>query len=138
MQDLSVTPIRILLLDDNALVGAAGLKGVNWISNAGLNVVAEAGKNQAALGLVEKERPEIILFHEYLDHDDDSELLRKIMAVENPPRIILISGADDFSISFKGGTKRSNGDRNGAKQPADLVQSHRKGTLRRGSGWTVP
>jgi DNA-binding NarL/FixJ family response regulator len=99
MQDLSVTPIRILLLDDNALV-RAGLRAL-LESNAGLNVVAEAGKNQAALGLVEKERPEIILFHEYLDHDDDSELLRKIMAVENPPRIILISGADDSQYHLK-------------------------------------
>ena len=99
MQDLSVTPIRILLLDDNALV-RAGLRAL-LESNAGLNVVAEAGKDEDALRLVEKEQPDIILFHEYAEQDEDTDLIRKLMATGNHPRIILITSLGDSRYHLK-------------------------------------
>ena len=85
--------IRILLLDNNALV-RAGFKMLLEYS-PGLKVIAQTGEEGEALQLAEQEQPDIILLHENSNDSMKLDLLPQLMAVVGKPRIILITALTD-------------------------------------------
>ncbi|MBI3162483.1 MAG: response regulator transcription factor [Chloroflexi bacterium] len=86
-------PIRILLLDNEALV-RAGLK-LLLEHHPNLRVVAQAGGDEDALRLAEQEQPDIILIHEGTDDVLKLALLPQLMAVMDKPRIIILTPLKD-------------------------------------------
>jgi two-component system, NarL family, nitrate/nitrite response regulator NarL len=86
-------PIRILLIDDHAVV-RAGLRMIVQ-SRPGMTIVGEAGNRSDALALAASERPEIILLDLDLGGDSGTALIAELLAAASKARIIILTGLRD-------------------------------------------
>lgn len=96
---LSADSIRILLLGRDAIVRA----GLHLLVECqpGLTVVAQAGEEAEALRLAQQEQPDIILLHENLDGPLGIGIISKLVLVQTPPRIILLTSTTDEQFHFQ-------------------------------------
>ena len=90
---VAATPIRIVLVDDHALV-LAGLRMLIE-SQAGLAVVGEASSGEQALALVARERPEIVLLDLDLGGRSGLDLIPDLRATSPSTRIVVLTGLRD-------------------------------------------
>jgi two-component system, NarL family, nitrate/nitrite response regulator NarL len=86
-------PIRILLVDDHAVV-RAGLRMIIQ-SRAGMTIVGEAGNRPDALTLAGSESPDIILLDLDLGGDSGMALISDLKAAAPEARIIILTGLRD-------------------------------------------
>src|SRR5215831_7298368 len=86
-------PIRILLVDDHAVV-RAGLRMIIQ-SRAGMAIVGEAGNRLDALALAGSESPDIILLDLDLGGDSGMALISDLKASAPEARIIILTGLRD-------------------------------------------
>jgi len=86
-------PIRILLVDDHAVV-RAGLRLIVQ-SREGMTIVGEAGTRDDALALAASERPDIILLDLDLGGDSGMTLIADLIAAAGEARIIVLTGLRD-------------------------------------------
>jgi len=89
-------PIRVILIDDHAVV-RAGLRMIIQ-SRAGMRIVGEAGNRDDALTLTAAEHPDIILLDLDLGADSGISLIADLMAAANEARIIILTGLRDSSV----------------------------------------
>ena len=82
-------PIRILLVDDHAVV-RAGLRLIIQ-SRTGMKIVGEAGNRDDALSLADSEHPDIILLDLDLGGDSGMSLIADLIAAAGEARIIIRS-----------------------------------------------
>jgi DNA-binding NarL/FixJ family response regulator len=89
------TPLRVLVADDQALV-RAGLKVV-LSAEAGLEPVGEAANGEEAITAVRTARPDVVLLDIQMPHLDGLAAARRILADENPPKVIMMTtfGSDE-------------------------------------------
>jgi DNA-binding NarL/FixJ family response regulator/DNA-binding SARP family transcriptional activator len=89
------TPLRVLVADDQALV-RAGLKVV-LSAEAGLEPVGEAANGEEAIAAVRTARPDVVLLDIQMPHLDGLAAARRILADENPPKVIMMTtfGSDE-------------------------------------------
>ena len=86
-------PIRILLVDDHAVV-RAGLRLIVQ-SREGMTIVGEAGNRDDALSLADSEHPDIILLDLDLGGDSGMTLIADLIAAACEARIIILTGLRD-------------------------------------------
>ncbi len=86
-------PIRILLVDDHAVV-RAGLRMIIQ-SRTGMTIVGEAGNRDDALSLADSEHPDIILLDLDLGGDSGMTLIADLIASAGEARIIILTGLRD-------------------------------------------
>ena len=86
-------PIRILLVDDHAVV-RAGLRLIVQ-SREGMTIVGEAGNRDDALSLADSEHPDIILLDLDLGGDSGMTLIADLIAAAGEARIIILTGLRD-------------------------------------------
>ena len=92
-------PIRVLLVDDHAVV-RAGLRMLIE-SRPGLKVIGEAANGSAALEMAARERPEIILLDLDLGSDNGLDLLPELLSTAPSTRVILLTGVRDPEIHYR-------------------------------------
>lgn len=96
MDRIEATPIRILLVDDHAVL-RAGLRAI--ISNhRGMAVVGEAGDTAAALAAAATTKPDITLLDLDLGDESGVELLPGLLEVAPDTRVILLTGLRDPQV----------------------------------------
>src|SRR5262249_43451616 len=86
-------PIRILLVDDHAVV-RAGLRLIIQ-SRPGMTIVGEAGNRDNALKVAASESPDIILLDLDLGGDSGMALIADLKAAAAESRIIILTGMRD-------------------------------------------
>jgi DNA-binding NarL/FixJ family response regulator len=89
-------PIRILLVDDHAVV-RAGLRMIIQ-SRSSMTIAGEAGNRDDALALAGSEHPDIILLDLDLGDDSDLSLIPKLIAAAEGSRIIILTGLRDPEV----------------------------------------
>jgi DNA-binding NarL/FixJ family response regulator len=91
--------IRVLLVDDDPLVRSA--LGLMLGGQPDLEVVAEAGDGQQAVGAARKHRPDVVLMDIRMPVLGGLEATRILHSQANPPRVIVLTtfDADDYVVS---------------------------------------
>ena len=88
-----IKPIRILLIDDQAVV-RSGLRMLIE-SRPGLKVTGEAGNRTDALNIASREQPDVIVLDPNLGNDDGLSLLPELLGVAKDAHIIVLTGEPD-------------------------------------------
>lgn len=85
--------IRIYIVDDHALVRA----GMRMILSAELDidVVGEADSGEAALPQIRNLKPDVVLCDLHLPGASGLDLTERLMKLETPPKVIVVSVLDD-------------------------------------------
>ena len=89
-------PIRILLIDDHALL-RAGLRMIIE-SRMGMVVVGEAENRRESLAAIAQEPPDIILLDLDLGDENGLDLLPELLTAVRDARIILLTGIRDAEV----------------------------------------
>ena len=89
-------PIRILLIDDHALL-RAGLRMIIE-SRMGMVVVGEAENRRESLAAIAQEPPDIILLDLDLGDENGLDLLPELLTAVRDARIILLTGIRDADV----------------------------------------
>jgi DNA-binding NarL/FixJ family response regulator len=87
-----VAPIRIVLVDDQALI-RAGLRMV-IDSQPDLEVVGEGGDGLAGVQAVERLRPDLVVMDVRMPVVDGIEATRRIVARPDPPKVVVLTTFD--------------------------------------------
>jgi DNA-binding NarL/FixJ family response regulator len=92
-------PIRILLVDDHAMV-RAGLRILidSW---PGMIVVGEAGDSRDALEIATRELPDIVLLDLGLEDGAGMDLLSRLFSVLGKGRVLALSGSKDSELHHR-------------------------------------
>ena len=96
MVNPAAEPIRVLLVDDHAVV-RAGLRMIIQ-SRVGMTIVGEAGNRDDALSLAASEHPNIILLDLDLGGDSGMNLITDLIAASSEARIIILTGVRDPEV----------------------------------------
>lgn len=85
--------IRVFIVDDHAIV----LTGIRMILSAqvDIDVVGEADSGEAALPLIRALKPEVVLTDLHLPGASGLDLTERLVKLENPPKVIVVSVLDD-------------------------------------------
>ena len=89
MTTSAVAPIRVLLVDDQALV-RAGFRSI-LEKQHDLDVVGEASDGREALAMARELRPELVLMDIRMPHLDGLAATRKMMTEPDPPRVVVLT-----------------------------------------------
>ena len=85
-------PIRVLLVDDQALVRAGFRMVID--SQPDLEVVGEAGDGLAGVQAVERLRPDLVVMDVRMPVLDGIEATRRIVAMHGAPRVVVLTTFD--------------------------------------------
>jgi DNA-binding NarL/FixJ family response regulator len=87
-----VTAVRVLIVDDQALVRA----GFRMILEAepGMEVVGEAADGEAAVSAVELTRPDVVLMDVRMPNLDGIAATRRILAADFAPKVLMLTTFD--------------------------------------------
>jgi DNA-binding NarL/FixJ family response regulator len=107
-------PIRVLLIDDQAIV-RSGLR-LLIESRPGLKVAGEAGNRADALKLASREQPDVIVLDLDLGQDNGLALLPELLGVAKDAHVIVLTGIRDvekrdrtIELGAKGVVLKENG-----------------------------
>ena len=96
MPGLAKNPIRIVILDNHAIV-RAGLR-LLIESQTGMVVVGEAGNITDGLEIISSLKPEIVLLDLNLEVQTSSEVISRIIKASDTSRLILVTGLSNILI----------------------------------------
>ncbi|WP_223690337.1 response regulator [Leifsonia poae] len=117
------TPIRVLLVDDQALV-RLGFRMVLEAEND-LTVVGEAADGEAAVRLAVETRPDVILMDVRMPQVDGIEATRRIVTANPSARIIILTTFDLDEYAFGGLRAGASGFLLKDARPAELTSAIR-------------
>jgi two-component system, NarL family, nitrate/nitrite response regulator NarL len=93
MTDVADTPLRILIIDDHAMV-RAGLRMLIEQEQF-LRIVGEAGDLPAAVSMAEREQPDIILLDLDMAGQNGLDILPELLASAPQTRVLVLTGVRD-------------------------------------------
>jgi DNA-binding NarL/FixJ family response regulator len=96
MQGEGVSQIRIVLVDDDAIV-RAGLRMLIE-RGQGFAVVGEAGDRDEAVAVVAREQPDIILLELYLGGHSSLEFFTELASASQGARVLVLTAVNDPEI----------------------------------------
>jgi DNA-binding NarL/FixJ family response regulator len=98
MTELAGTPIRVVIVDDDALVRTA--LAMILRDDAGIELAGEADDGQAGLDLVARVAPDVVLLDIRMPRLDGLEALARLMSRPAPPKVIVLTtfDADDYVL----------------------------------------
>lgn len=119
MADDGVT--RVGLVDDDSLVRA----GLAMILGAdpGIEVVGQGGDGSAAVPLVQKHRPDVLLMDVRMPGLDGIAATKAVSALPNPPRIIMLTTFDMDEYVFRALEAGASGFLLKDTPPQDLIRA---------------
>ena len=96
MPSVTKNPIRIVILDNHALVRA----GIRLLieSQPGMEIVGEAGNLSESIEVVINNTPDIILLELNLAEQESSVIIPSILKVSEQARLILVTGNTDPQV----------------------------------------
>ena len=85
--------IRVFIVDDHAIVRT----GIRMIlsTEVDIDVVGEADSGEAALPLIRSLKPHVVLSDLHLPGASGLDLTERLMKLETPPKVIIVSVLDD-------------------------------------------
>jgi len=92
-----MNPLRVMLVDDHAIVRAGFRRLLE--QESGLQVVAEADSGEAAYSLYVKERPDVMVLDLSMPGMSGLETIRRIVAREPAARILVFSMHEDAALT---------------------------------------
>jgi DNA-binding NarL/FixJ family response regulator len=93
-----VTPVRVLLVDDDDLM-RAGLKAV-LSSDARVEVVGEAANGRAAVERVRSERPDLVLMDVRMPDLDGIAATREVLAASPEVKVVILTTFEEDDYIF--------------------------------------
>lgn len=95
----SSTPIRLLIVDDHAILR----QGISLMVNEenDFEIVGEAGNGKAALNLAMELQPDIVLLDIFLGTSNGLDIAKQLLRSCPDTRIVLFSGFDDEDFLFE-------------------------------------
>ncbi|WP_098513876.1 response regulator transcription factor [Amycolatopsis sulphurea] len=93
---MNVDEVRIVLVDDDQLVRMALRLVIE--GEPDLSVVAEAADGEAALGVVEQHRPDVVLMDVRMPGRDGLSATREILSWPDPPRVLVLTTFDSDEL----------------------------------------
>jgi DNA-binding NarL/FixJ family response regulator len=95
----SSTPIRLLIVDDHAILR----QGISLMVNEenDFEIVGEAGSGKAALMLAMELQPDIVLLDIFLGTSNGLDIAKQLLRSCPDTRIVLFSGFDDEDFLFE-------------------------------------
>ena len=95
----SSTPIRLLIVDDHAILR----QGISLMVNEenDFEIVGEAGNGKAALTLAMELQPDIVLLDIFLGTSNGLDIAKQLLRSCPDTRIVLFSGFDDEDFLFE-------------------------------------
>lgn len=90
------TPIRVLIVDDHAVV-RAGLRML-LESHPGMSVVGEAGNRAGALAAAAREKPDVILLDLDLGGSSALDFLSELLVAAPRARVLILTGVSDSEL----------------------------------------
>ena len=88
--------IRIAIIDDHSVV-RSGLRMLIE-SEPNMSVVAEAGNEQDAIAMIEREQPDLILLDLDIDGHSSLDFLPELLTRSGQSRVLLLTGLDDLEL----------------------------------------
>jgi two-component system, NarL family, nitrate/nitrite response regulator NarL len=88
--------IRIAIIDDHSVV-RSGLRMLIE-SEPNMSVVAEAGNEQDAIAMIEREQPDLILLDLDIDGRSSLDFLPELLTRSGQSRVLLLTGLDDLEL----------------------------------------
>jgi DNA-binding NarL/FixJ family response regulator len=104
MNDVAGDPIRVVIVDDDALVRAA--LAMILRDDATIELVGVADDGQAGLDLIARAAPDVVLMDIRMPRLDGLEALARLMGQPAPPKVIVLTtfDADDYVLrALRGG-----------------------------------
>ncbi|MET9352810.1 response regulator transcription factor [Streptomyces sp. NPDC006617] len=89
-------PVRIVIVDDEQLVRMALRLVID--SEPDLTVVAEAADGNAALAVVDEQRPDVVLMDVRMPGRDGLDTTRELLARPAPPRVLMLTTFDSDDL----------------------------------------
>ncbi|NLE97257.1 MAG: response regulator transcription factor [Propionibacterium sp.] len=97
---MTAEPIRVVLVDDDALV-RAGLGMILGGGSSRFEIVAEGSDGSEAVGLVEQHRPDMVLMDIRMPQVDGITATKRVLALTDPPKVVMLTtfNTDDLVIA---------------------------------------
>ncbi len=115
--------MRIVIVDDDPLV-RMGLKAIVG-SEAGWDIVAEAGDGREALAVVNEHRPDLVLMDIRMPHMDGLEATREITAGASGAKVIVLTTFEVDEYVFEAMRAGASGFVLKRVPPAELIEAVR-------------
>ena len=116
-------PIRVLLVDDDALM-RAGLEAI-LSSDAGVHVVGEASDGRVAVEQVRRLQPDVVLMDIRMPEVDGIAATREVVAVSPDVRVVILTTFEDDDYIFGALTAGASGFLLKRTSPEQLLEALR-------------
>ncbi len=121
VSELTTEPIKVLIVDDDALVRSALLLMLGGRSD--LTIVGEAGDGEQGVIAARALRPDVVLMDIRMPGIDGIEATRRLVAEPDPPRVIVLTTFDTDAHVFAAIAAGAEGFLVKDTSPADLVDA---------------
>ncbi len=91
---------KVIVVEDDRIIRRGICQSIKW-NEHGFIVAGEAGDGEMALGLIEKEQPQVVISDINMPFMDGLEMGKKIREISPETRIIFLTGFEDFKYAHQ-------------------------------------